>query len=236
MSENKDIIQQRENIPIELIQTALTNGQNLEALEKVLAMQERWEANQARKAFNKAMAEFKKNPPIIEKDKKVGYSTATGKVGYSHASLFNVVQKITSELSKYGLSVSWRTEQNGQVKVTCRVSHSLGHFEETSLSAGADSSGSKNSIQAIGSTITYLERYSLLAITGLATQDMDNDGKLEEEKIDENKVDIIKKLIKELSYDEKKFLEYMAVEKIEDINSSQFAKAKMALEQRRRGK
>jgi len=98
--------------------------------------------------------------------------------------------KITAELSKHGLSASWRTEQNGQIKVTCRISHSMGHYEETSLSADADTSGSKNAIQAVGSTITYLERYSLLAITGLATEDQDNDGELVSDKIDENKVSI----------------------------------------------
>jgi len=38
-------------------------------------------------------------------------------------------------------------------------------------------SGNKNPIQAIASTVSYLERYTLLAITGLTTKDMDDDGK-----------------------------------------------------------
>ena len=197
-------------------------------------MQFKWEANEARKAYNKAMAEFKSNPPKIDKDKKVGYSTSKGKVGYSHASLYNVVDKITAELSKHGLSASWRTEQNGQIKVTCRISHSMGHYEETSLSADADTSGSKNAIQAVGSTITYLERYSLLAITGLATEDQDNDGNLPSDKIDENKVAILKKLIEDLKVDKTKFYKFMSVEKIEDIPVDKFAKAKVALEAKRR--
>ena len=220
--------------PTDLINSAIQKGADLEQIEKLLELQFKWEANEARKAYNKAMAEFKSNPPKIDKDKKVGYSTSKGKVGYSHASLYNVVDKITAELSKHGLSASWRTEQNGQIKVTCRISHSMGHYEETSLSADADTSGSKNAIQAVGSTITYLERYSLLAITGLATEDQDNDGNLPSDKIDENKVSILKKLIEDLKVDKDKFYKFMSVEKIEDIPVDKFAKAKVALEAKRR--
>ena len=220
--------------PTDLINSAIQKGADLEQIEKLLELQFKWEANEARKAYNKAMAEFKSNPPKIDKDKKVGYSTSKGKVGYSHASLYNVVDKITAELSKHGLSASWRTEQNGQIKVTCRISHSMGHYEETSLSADADTSGSKNAIQAVGSTITYLERYSLLAITGLATEDQDNDGNLPSDKIDENKVAILKKLIEDLKVDKTKFYKFMSVEKIEDIPVDKFAKAKVALEAKRR--
>jgi hypothetical protein len=52
----------------------------------------------------------------------------------------------------------------------------MGHSESTSLSASPDTSGSKNAIQAIGSTVSYLQRYTILALTGLATEDMDDDG------------------------------------------------------------
>ena len=222
--------------PAELIQSAIANGTDLEKLEKLLDLQIKWEANEARKAYNKAMAEFKSNPPKIEKDRKVGYQTAKGKVGYSHASLYNVVDKVSAELSKHGLSATWRTTQNEKlITVTCRITHEKGHHEETSLSAPADESGSKNVIQAIGSTVTYLERYALLSLTGLATYEQDTDGMVED-KIDENKVAILKGLIQQLEVDEAKFLQFMAVEKVEDINSSDFAKAKMALEAKRRGK
>lgn len=228
------VVPPREFSPAEMMTNAIANGVDLAKIEKLMEMQERWEKNNAIKEYNTAMAKFKANPPKIDKDRSVGYSTAKGKVGYSHASLYNVVEKITAELSKYGLSASWRTNQiNKDVQVTCRISHSAGHYEETSLVAGADDSGAKNSIQAIGSTITYLQRYSILALTGLATADGDTDGIVPEEKIDENKVSIINGLIKELSVDSAKFLQFMAVEKIEDIKSSDFSKAKLALESRR---
>jgi len=227
----------RDSSPSEMMQLAISNGVDLSKIEKLLELQERWEKNSSVKAYNLAMSEFKANPPKIDKDRKVGYSTSKGNVGYSHASLYNVVDKITSELSKYGLSASWRTQQSGkEITVTCRISHSMGHFEETSLTAGADESGSKNSIQALGSTITYLQRYSILSLTGLATADSDTDGIVVEEKIDENKVSIINKLISELEVDVAKFLQFMSVEKVDDIKASDFVKAKLMLEAKKKVK
>ena len=164
------------NSPAAMIRMAVEGKADLDKLEKLLNLQERFEANEARKAYHAAMAEFKANPPKIGKDKKVSFATSVGKTSYNHASLYNVVEKISVELSKHGLSASWSTKQNGAIMVTCKITHIKGHSEETTLSASADNSGSKNAIQAIGSTITYLERYTLLALTGLATYEMDDDG------------------------------------------------------------
>jgi len=210
----------------DLIEMAISKGADLAQVEKLLELKERHEDNEARKSFNKAMSDFKKNPPKIDKDKHVSY----GNTKYNHASLANVVDKISSELSKHGLSASWRTKQNGQIIVTCKITHELGHSEETSLSANADTSGSKNPIQAIGSAVSYLQRYTLLSITGLATYDGDNDGQgAEEPTIDETQVAYINKKLDEIKADRAKFLEYMKIEKVEDMAKKDYAKAMMAI-------
>jgi len=148
-------------------------GMDVDKLKELLELQERWDATQARKAYVQAMADFKANPPEILKDKTVSYK----EVRYNHASLNNVTSRINKALSEHGLTASWVTSQdNGGVKVTCQITHVQGHSESTSLVAPPDSSGSKNAIQAIGSTVTYLQRYTLLALTGLATHDQDDDG------------------------------------------------------------
>ena len=75
------------------------------------------------------------------------------------------------------LSHRWNVHQDGStITVTCYITHDMGHSVETSISAGADMSGGKNAIQAIASTITYLERYSLQAATGIAALEADDDG------------------------------------------------------------
>ena len=142
-------------------------------LKELLELQERWDATQAKKAYIVAMSAFKETPPEILKDKSVGYGTTS----YKHASLYNVTTKINTELSKHRLTAAWVTSQdNGNIKVTCKITHADGHSEETCLAAKPDATGSKNPIQAIGSTVAYFERYTILALTGPATADQDNDG------------------------------------------------------------
>jgi hypothetical protein len=213
-----------EGTPAMLIENAIAKGANLDQLEKLLTLQERWETNEARKAYHDAMAKFKANPPIIDKDKTVSYGTTK----YNHASLANVTAKINAELSKYGLSASWSTQQNGSVSVTCRITHVKGHSEATTLSAQADNSGAKNAIQAIGSTITYLERYTLLALTGLATSEQDDDG-AGATVISEEQVLELEAIIAERGVNKEKFLKYAQVDAIDNIMSDKFDVCKKAL-------
>jgi hypothetical protein len=169
--------------------------------------------------------------PDITKDRKVSY----GNTAYSHASLPNVTKSVNDTMSPFGLKSSWRTEQpEGKVKVTCIVSHTLGHSESTSLTAAADDSGSKNAIQAMGSTISYLERYTLLAITGLAAHDMDDDGKAtssskEPEFITKAQVKTIEKRLKEIYGDDPSmFFTWIEAETVDTITD--YAKAKKGLD------
>jgi len=230
--EMKTEIERTNNSPADLIKTAILqggmNGDALERLAKMLELQERWEANEARKAYHKAMAEFKANPPKILKDKSVSFGA--GKASYKHASLQNVCEEINKAMSVFGLSASWRVSQNGQISVTCKITHELGHSEETTLSAPADSSGSKNQIQAIGSTITYLERYTLLALTGLATEDADDDGiATEDGPIDEAQLNTLLDYIASTGTDSKKFLKWLQIGSLEEVRKSQYQKAVSAL-------
>jgi len=207
-------------VPADLLHLALSKGAGIEQLEKLLALQERYEANEARKAYVVAMAAFKASPPKITKDRHVSF----GKTEYDHASLANVTESINSSLSKHGLSAAWKTDQEGQlIKVTCCITHVLGHQECTSISSAADNSGGKNAIQAIGSAVSYLQRYTLLALTGLATHDMDNDGISPNgenfaELITEGQITSLSKILIETGYNPDEKLLALA-EKVYHINS-----------------
>lgn len=168
--------------PGQLVGQLMQQGGSMDllAMERLMGLQERWDANEAKKAYHAAMAAFKQNPPTILKDKHVEFTTSKGTTAYDHATIGNVVKQIVASLAEHDLSHSWSTEQldGGQVAVTCSITHKAGHSESVTLKAGRDESGGKNSIQALGSAITYLQRYTLLAITGLAVEDgSDDDGR-----------------------------------------------------------
>ena len=218
--------------PMALLDRAVQQGADVDKLEKLLALQERWEANEARKAFIAAKAAFKAEAPTINKNKHVGFTSQKGRTDYDHATLDNVADTLSPILSKHGLTYDWKTEQRegGAIRVTCVLTHVMGHSEQTSLEAGPDNSGNKNSIQAIGSTVTFLQRYTLLSATGIATKDQDDDGKGLDGPVitDEQKETLIARM-RETGSDTVAFLRYLNTPTLDELPASQFERAMQAL-------
>lgn len=161
--------------PMQMLQVAVERGDDMEKLRQLMDLQERWEANQARKAFVAAVAAFKAEPMKILKSKQV---SIPGGAKFAHATLADVVDGVVASLSKHGLSHKWELQQEGdRITVTCVLTHQSGHSERTTLSGLPDDSGKKNGIQQIASTVTYLQRYTLMAACGLSAKDMDDDGR-----------------------------------------------------------
>lgn len=164
--------------PMMMLQAALDKGVNPEQLGQLLALQERWEANEARKAYVVAMTAFKADPPDVLKRKAVSFGGGANKTAYKHALLEDASAIIGEALSRHGISHRWDVQQpeGGKIRVSCILTHTLGHSESVTMEGPADASGSKNGIQSIGSTVSYLQRYSLFAAAGIAPKGVDDDG------------------------------------------------------------
>lgn len=211
-------IQKSENNPNQLIQLAVEKGASIENLEKLMDLQDRWEKKEAKKAFYNAKAKFQEQKPSIPKTKKVKYTSKnTNKTTeYSFAALPDIQKHVDPLLAKLGLSYEYKQKQeNGQIEIACVLSHDLGHSEITKLAAPADTSGNKNSIQSIGSTVTYLKRYTLCNAIGLSPED-DNDG---ESGLTNSEVDILKMKVRltELYIMKKSKLEKDRLDRLEMI-------------------
>jgi hypothetical protein len=155
---------------------------DLAQLEKFMDLQERWEKNESRKAYVVAMTQFKANPPEILKDTSVEF----GNTKYKHADLSQVSDKIGERLAMYGLSHTWSIKidmKEKVVSVTCIITHVLGHSESVTMDGHFDGSGGKNEIQSEGSSTSYLQRYTLHAVTGTAPKGIDNDGRNQPESL-----------------------------------------------------
>lgn len=162
-------------------------GADMDKMMQLMAWRKEIIFEQKRAAFDEAMAAAKADIPVIRKNRRVGFDTKGGdRTEYSHEDLGEIARTVDPILAKFGLSYRFRvsSEVNAPVKVTCVVSHRDGHFEETTLTAARDDSGKKNLIQQVGSTITYLQRYTLKAALGLAAS-ADDDGRSSEQDEDE---------------------------------------------------
>jgi hypothetical protein len=219
--------------PMQMLQIAVERGADMAMLEKLMSLQERWEANEARKAYVAAMSEFKSEALSLAKNKHVAF----GNTKYDHATLDQVCDTVGPALSRYGLSHRWDIEQaeHDVIRVSCVLTHALGHSERVTLSAKPDTSGQKNAIQAIGSAITYLQRYTLLAATGLTAKEQDDDGKRGDKggAISAEQKETLVALMKATDADVKKFLGYMGIAALDELPASRFANAKAALEKKK---
>jgi hypothetical protein len=167
--------------PMDLLRVATSQGADLDKLEKLMEMQQKWEASEARKAYAAAFAAFKADPPKIQKNKHVQFATKGGdRMDYWHATHDEVCGKVAAALAAHGLAHAWRMRQeSGVIYVTCRLTHQAGHYEEFELFGNPDGSGLKSPLQAVASTITFLQRYTLLGACGLSTSEQsaaDTDG------------------------------------------------------------
>jgi hypothetical protein len=162
-----------QNSPMRLVEMAIQSGADIEKLEKLMDLQDRWEAKQTKKSFLEAMSNFQRVCPDIIKKKDAHNS--------KYAPLGDIVAQIRAPLADCGLSYRFEQKHDNGITVRCIISHVDGHSESTTMTAAADTSGSKNSIQSIASTVTYLSRYTMTAALGIVTADADMDGRLPDE-------------------------------------------------------
>lgn len=222
--------------PMDMIDKALASGASPEALEKLLALQERWEANQAKRAFDTAMAEAKAELPRVIKNKRAGFeSKKTGETtSYAYETLDALSAAIDPVLHRHGLSYRYSSKvEGGQISVTCVVSHSQGHKEETTLQCAPDTSGAKNSVQAIGSATTYLQRYTLKLALGVSAS-TDDDAKAAEATemdmtINADQFQELRDLVEQTKSKEADMLTYVGAKAMEEMTLRQYAKAKSVL-------
>lgn len=222
VNENKQI--STGGIDINQIMALAIEKGDLDKVEKMMELQERFEKNEARKAYVRAMSAFRAECPTIVKTKEA-YNN-------KYAGLAETIAQIKDLLAKCGLSHSWKIGNEDEfVSVTCCVTHVDGHQECTTMSAPPDSGGKMNPIQKIASTISYLERYTFYAILGLASAEMDDDGAgAEAEYIDDEQMTAINEWIESIGGDcLQNFKKYIGVEELDKILAKDFKKAITAL-------
>jgi ERF superfamily len=162
--------------PMRLLEIATQQGADIDKLSQLMALHERWEATQSKKAFDAALSAAKADIPVIQKNREVDFTSPKGRTNYHYEDMAEIARTIDPILGRHGLSYRFRTSSspNEWITVTCIIAHKDGHVEENSISAPRDDTGNKNSIQAIGSTITFLQRYCLKAALGLAAAQDDD--------------------------------------------------------------
>lgn len=214
--------------PAMLLQMAVEKGAEIERLQQLMELRDRWEAGEARKAYYEDMAAFKAEHIEIFKNKQVSFNDTN----YKHAELSDVCDAIIPALARHRLMHRWDIRQEGSViSVTCTISHALGHSESVTMQSAPDESGKKNKIQSVASANTYLQRYTLLAATGLSTKSVkDDDGHgYGEDFITAEQLAHLEKLIADYGVDREKLLAYAELENLALMPASSYKLALVAV-------
>ncbi len=148
---------------------------DIDKMERLLQMQERVQARDAEIAFSEAMATMQPLLPVITKRGQIVHS---GKVISDFAEWSDIGKAITPVMAEHGFSLSFTPSQNpdGKPAVTATVRHRGGHKESASLSLPLDTSGAKNAVQAVGSSLSYGKRYTAVLLLNIQIEGEDDDG------------------------------------------------------------
>lgn len=227
---------------LSVIERAASNPDvDLDKLERLLQMRERVEAQQAQKAYYSAMATMRPELPSIRKEGVI--DIGRGKP-ISFAKWEDINDAIVPVLGSFGFSIFFKTDVlEGKVKVTCKVAHEAGHSEETTLTLPADTSGSKNAVQSIGSSVSYGKRYTAAALLNLTSRDggpdtdddgMSGGGSSELQFIDSDQVKKLKELISKIGTPdaEKTFCDFYKIKTVFDLPAFKYERAAKALQQK----
>lgn len=141
-------------------------------LEKMLDMQERVLDRNAAQSFAADMAMMQGEMPRVFKLAN-GHNT-------TYARLEDINDAVRPVLQRFGFAVTFNIEQPDVkcVKVTAILSHREGHTQSSSLLLPCDTSGNKNAVQSVGSTVSYGKRYTMCALLNISTGDDTNGFKL----------------------------------------------------------
>lgn len=147
---------------------------DVEKMERLLAMQERLVAHEARAAFFNALGEFQAQCPQLEKTKLI---IVRDRIQSAYCPFEGMMKTVQPLMTALGFAAFFNTSTiQGRVKIVCKLAHRMGHEESSEFEAPIDKSGNKNDVQAVASSISYGKRYSLAAALGIVFKDEDDDA------------------------------------------------------------
>jgi hypothetical protein len=204
----------------------------IEVIERLLAQRRIEEDRAAERAFNAALSKAKaKIEPVLKTHDVDFASERTGKrTRYKYEEFADVARAVDPVFADYGLAYRFNVWKESNVALVVTVlSHADGHSVTSKpLDAVIDAAGSSmNPLQALGSALTYLQRYGLRAAIGLAAGRDDDAQSLNDAAdpvIDLDNAIYIDDLIRETKSDKGKFLQYVGAESVQTMTKAQFDK------------
>lgn len=230
-SGNRELAPSSANNPVAdtlaLIERMATNKDvDADKMGKLVDMQIKIMDKQAEMDFNKALARMKPRLPKISKRGMIEFVDKNNNTRRTpYAKYEDIQEAIQPLLTDEGFSLSFNSvyQNNAPTLYECTLSHENGHNKTISMPLPLDTSGSKNNLQAGGSTISYAQRYLVKMMFDLIFEGEDNDGN--GECITEHQAKEIKDMLKKTGADVKKFLTFVHAASVDEMLAGDYKKA-----------
>ncbi|WP_017903562.1 ERF family protein [Pseudomonas asplenii] len=156
-------------------QVAMSPSADIDKMERLMVMHQNIQAQQAKQQYDEALAAMQEELPVI--GERGGIKDKNGRIQSTYALWEDINEMIKPVLARHGFALSFRTPRNERgIEVEGVLSHRAGHRETTSLVLPADTTGSKNGVQAVASSVSYGKRYTAGALLNFTTTGEDDDG------------------------------------------------------------
>lgn len=206
---------------------------DIDKMERLIAMQERVQDRSAKVAYFAALAQMQPELPVV--DERGGIKDRNNKVQSTYALWEDVNEAIRPILAKHGFALTFKVKRaDSEITVTGILSHREGHSEETELALPTDGSGSKNAVQAVGSSTSYGKRYTAYALLNITTTGEDDDGERggRAETISADQCAELRRMIAQAGVTEESFCDYTNCGTLPELLAKDFERAKGVLSQR----
>jgi len=203
---------------------------DVDKLERLVALYERSQARDAHAAYTAALAVMQPLLPEIEEHGEI--LDKQGQVQSTYALWEDVQREIKPILAEHGFALTFAIGKldDGRLTVTGKLAHRGGHVEETTIPLPLDTTGSKNTVQAYGSSTSYGMRYTARALLNLTSRGGDDDGQAGGTKLlSEGEVEALTKLIEAGKIDLARFCEHLKVPSLDQLPARRFKYAEQAL-------
>lgn len=185
-------------------------------LELILAAREKWQADEARAAFNAAVVRFQQRVAIIAKLDK-----AYDKL---YARMDRIWREVRPLLEECGLAVTWESVRTTADSCTLdgHLRHIAGHAQPLHHEMPApDLLKGQNAAQRAGSAETYAKRYALMACLGIQVgEDIDGNAR-PTPPANESRIAYVRDLIAKTNTDTAKVLKHLGVRDLSDATADQ---------------
>lgn len=213
---------------ISLIREAMASGQDPQYLRELLAVRREWEADEARKAYFRAISEFQSRAPIIEKG-----DDAHGK---KYARMDRIWRTIRPLFTDLGLSCTWQvcTVRDNMCHVEGQLAHSQGHCVPLAMDVALPAIiTGQNAAQQVGSARTYATRYAFCAATGIQTGEDDDAYSAGTDFATKEQVDLMESLLAKCDNGTREsLLEWAECDRVEEMPAAKVHKALATLKKK----